>query len=76
MKTLLTALFASVLIAGPAFACGWNKTADKKSTYTASTMEVQDEEAMTTFDPVTKPAFEDDVEPIDARDVVEEEAAE
>ena len=52
MKTILSALFVSAFIASPAVACNWMKSAEKKkSTYTASVVEEQSEDAITTFRP-------------------------
>ncbi len=60
MKQLIAALCASALFAGPALACGMNKSASHKMPTTASADQVKSDEAMSTFDPVKKPAFEEE----------------
>lgn len=75
MKTILSALLVSAFIASPAVACSWMKTAEKQSTYTAS-VEEQTEDAITTFDPADKPAFEREAAKVETEELVEEEAAE
>ncbi|MEL7271896.1 MAG: hypothetical protein AAGK33_00535 [Pseudomonadota bacterium] len=59
MKIMMTALVASAFMASPALACGFGKMADHKEPMTtASTTTVKTEEAMSTFDPSTKPVFD------------------
>jgi len=73
MKTILSALVVSAFIASPAAACNWMKSAEKQSTFTASVDE-KTEDAITTFDPADKPAFEQEAEKIETEELVEEEA--
>ena len=73
MKTLTIALLASAFIAGPALACSMQKNADLASPYTK--FEKQ-HEALTTFDPADKPAFEREAEKVETDEVIEQEAAE
>lgn len=66
MKTLVAALFATTLVAAPAFAdCGM-KSAETE-TMTVAKAEVKAETAISTFDPAQTPVFEaveSDAEPI------------
>ncbi|MGI9355920.1 MAG: hypothetical protein ACR2PF_12270, partial [Rhizobiaceae bacterium] len=73
MKTLTIALLASAFVAGPALACSMNKTAEHISPYTK--FEKQ-HEALTTFDPADKPAFEQEAKKVDTEEVIEDETAE
>ncbi|MEM9734096.1 MAG: hypothetical protein AAF903_11520 [Pseudomonadota bacterium] len=58
MKIMMTAFVASAFIASPALACGFGKMADHKETMTTASTTVKTEEAMSTFDPSTKPVFD------------------
>lgn len=65
MKLLTSTLLASALFATPALACSWGKTASyDKPEQTASIVETS-EEAISTFDPATKPIFEEEAEAVD-----------
>ncbi len=58
---LLGAVALSSAFASSAFACNWNKSASHDMSPIAS-IETKSEEAMTTFDPQTAPAFEAEAE--------------
>ncbi|MEM1039991.1 MAG: hypothetical protein AAGI12_11045 [Pseudomonadota bacterium] len=58
MKTLAATLLISAFAVAPAMACGFGKMAEHKTpAVTASAPQVE-EQAMSTFDPAEKPAFE------------------
>ena len=57
MKTFTAALLASAFITGPALACP-GKSAGYKMDKTALSVTPKSEDAMSTFDPATKPVFE------------------
>ena len=61
MKTILTTLAVTALLATPAAACGWKK-ANKDVTASLETSEPKVEEAITTFDPKGTPVFEAEAE--------------
>ncbi len=75
MRTVLSVLFVTAFIASPAAACNWMKSAEKKSTYTAS-VEEKSEDAITTFDPAGKPVFEEEAETAETEETVEDKVAE
>ena len=59
MKKLTAALLVSALSASPALACSFQKNADHTMpSQTASTLPETTQEAMSTFDPAIRPAFE------------------
>ena len=67
MKNLTAVLLISAFVAAPAFACGFEKTAETKlPTQMASLMTEQADGAMTTFDPASKSAFERHMEAADS----------
>ena len=70
MKTILTTLAVTALIATPAAACGWKK-ANKDVTASLEITEPKVEEAITTFDPKGTPAFETEAE-AEVKEAVEE----
>lgn len=63
MKVMTAALLASAFIASPALACEYGRTADvKMPTHSAAVKMEPTEEAMSTYDPATKPVFESEAQ--------------
>ena len=60
-RLLVAAFLASAFAIGGANACGYGKTAKQKQMVTASTT-VKTEQAVSTFDPASKPIFEEKAE--------------
>ncbi len=68
MKKLTAALLISALSASPALACSFQKNADHMMpSQSASMIPEQTQEAMSTFDPAAKPAFEESSEATDPK---------
>lgn len=70
MKTLTAALLASAFIAAPALACPGMSAENWKPMTTAQAPE-KSEEAMSTFDPQTKPVFAEEAAEETVPDAVE-----
>ncbi len=62
MKTLLAILFASAMIASPAFACSYGKTASVDKPEQVASLIVKTEKATSTYMPSKTPIFEEKVE--------------
>ena len=59
MKTLAATLLISAFAVAPAMACSFGKMAEHKTPAVTATAAPQvEEQAMSTFDPAEKPAFE------------------
>ena len=76
MKTLTAALLATAFIASPALACSYGKTAKAEDKMTTAEAKIETQDAISTFDPATKPVFEThavDDEPVITKDATDAE---
>ena len=63
MKLLSAFLFSTALISAPAMACGFGKTANyDKPMQSASVKDKSSHSAMSTYDPASKPVYEEKAE--------------
>ena len=75
MKTIVATLFASAMIASPALACSYGKTASVDKPEQVASLIVKTEKSVSTYDPNLKPIFEEELE-VDATEPKADELAE